>query len=111
MPWSSNGKNKDTAKALAGSGQTVPSTYEGKVIHVRDNKLLMRIANGEERSHDLARDVDLSCDGEACDASNLKIGYRVRVTTNPDEGNIVIRIEAIDVDTTFSKPASGGVLE
>jgi hypothetical protein len=84
---------------------------EGKVINVRDNKLLMRIAHGEERSHVLARDVELSCDGEACVATNLKIGYRVRVTTKSHDSNIAIRIEAIDVDTGFSEPASGEELK
>jgi hypothetical protein len=67
----------------------------------------MKIANGEEKSHILAQDVHLTCDGDVCAVNNLKIGYRVRVTTLPNNRNIAVRVEAVDVDTTFSELASG----
>jgi hypothetical protein len=107
MSLSPNGTNEDVTHTAAGRVQTLQGSCEGTIINVRDNKLLMRIANGEERSHNLAKAVQLSCDGDVCAANSLKIGYRVRVSTQPNDRNLAIRVEAIDVDTHFSIPPSG----
>ena len=75
--------------------------YEGKVVSISDNKLVMTNKEGQEYSHMLADDAKVTCDAQACKASDLKPGLAVRLTTLKNDKNVVIRIEAIDKDAEF----------
>ncbi len=80
------------------------NTHEGKVVSISGNKLVMtNEQGGEEHSHMLAANARLTCDGKACKASDLKAGMSIRVTTQKNDKNVAIRIEAIDKDPTFAQ--------
>jgi hypothetical protein len=58
-----------------------PSAFEGKLVSIIGNKLVMTNKEGRECSHTLAADVKLSFEGTVCQAEDLKAGSKIRVTT------------------------------
>ena len=62
--------------------------FEGKVISLAGNKLVMRNKEGTAYSHTLAKDAKLTWDGKACKAEDLKAGTDIRVTTKKDDRNV-----------------------
>lgn len=92
----------------AGVSKSEPlfQTFEGKVISVIDNKLMLRNKDGDEHSHILAKDVKVTCDGNVCLAENLKSGSRIRVTTKKDDRNVATSVESLDKNVEFSPPCN-----
>ncbi len=80
------------------------NTHDGKLVSIAGNKLVMtNEQGGEEHSHMLADNARLTIDGKVCKASDLKAGMTVRVTTQKNDKNVAIRIEAIDKDANFAQ--------
>lgn len=80
------------------------NTHDGKVVSIAGNKLVMtNDQGGDEHSHMLADNARLTCDGKACKATDLKAGMTIRVTTQKNDKNVAIRIEAIDKDANFAQ--------
>jgi hypothetical protein len=77
------------------------NTHDGKFVGLVDNKLVMSDAKGKQHSHKLADDATLTCDGLECNATNLKAGMKIRVTTGPDDNSVVTHVCAIDKDSDF----------
>lgn len=78
-------------------------THDGKVVSISGNQLVMTNTRGkEEHTCTLTSDVKITCDGEACQPSNLKPGMRIRVTTEGDDPRSAVRIEALDKDADFA---------
>jgi hypothetical protein len=67
------------------------------------NKFVMRGRNGNQHTHTLAKDAIITLDGKSCKLSDLKKGEMLRVTTNPNDRTVAVRIDA------FKAPAKGGV--
>ncbi len=80
-------------------------TMDGTVVRVGGDKLTMTNKEGKEHSHTLAADVNVTCDGKACTAADLKAGMRIRVTTENAEPHAASRIEALDHNQDFEKGA------
>jgi hypothetical protein len=59
-----------------------------------NHKFVMRSRNGNEHTHTLARNATILCDGKSCKLSDLKKGEMLRVTTKPNDKNVVVRIDA-----------------
>jgi uncharacterized protein (TIGR03000 family) len=76
------------------------SLHDGKVVSVADGKLVMTCTDGMAFTHTLAKDANLTCDGKVCQASDLKPGMRIRVTTT-DDALIATRIEALVKNDQF----------
>jgi hypothetical protein len=88
--------------------ENAKNTHEGTVVSATAEKLVMKDkASGKEMTHTLAPDAKVTCDGKACKLADLKEGLRVRVTTKADNERILIRVEALDKERTFSKGAGG----
>lgn len=79
------------------------NTHEGKVVSIAGNKLVMTNVQGEEHSHMLADNANVTCDGKLCKASDLKAGMTIRVTTQKSDKNVAIRVDAIDKDASFAQ--------
>ena len=71
-------------------------TFEGRIVSMTGDKLVMSSKEGTEYSHTLAADAALTCDGQVCKAMDLKAGRKIRVTTKQDERNVVIGIESLN---------------
>jgi hypothetical protein len=89
-------KKKEAAQGAADTKkQPSSSSFEGKVISLTGNKLVMRNKEGTAYSHTLAKDAKLTCDGKACKADDLKAGTEIRVTTKKDDRNVATGIECL----------------
>ena len=76
-------------------------TFEGKVVSLTGNKLVMSSQAGTESSHTLAADAQLTCDGLVCQAEDLKAGNKIRVTTKQDDRNVATGIESLSKQAEF----------
>ncbi len=78
-------------------------TFEGKVVSLTGNKLVMSSQAGTESSHTLAADAKLTCDGMVCQAEDLKAGNKIRVTTKKDNRNVATGIESLSQQAEFAQ--------
>jgi len=81
-------------------------TFDGKVVSITGQKLVMANAEGKQCSHTLATDAKLTRDGTKCDAADLTAGNRIRVTTKKDDRNVATVIESLDKHPEFAKCSS-----
>lgn len=95
--------------AMAGNDAR-SNTHDGKVVSVIRNELVMTGEKGEEHTHTLATDAQVTLDGKVCKASDLKSGTRIRVTTQGLGKDMVSRIEAIEKDLDFASKSQDGTL-
>jgi hypothetical protein len=84
------------------ANDVMKSTHEGKLVSITDDALVMTNKEGREHSHNFMSDVKLSLDGKPCKISDLKAGFRIRVTTEGASKILVTRIEAIDKNPDFA---------
>ena len=82
-------------------------TRDGKIISIADNKLVIACKDDKEHTFTLAADAQVKCDGRTCAFGELKPGTKVRVTTRPDDKQLVIRIEAIVKQGAFDGTHDG----
>jgi len=78
-------------------------TFDGKVVSMTGDKLVVANKEGKECSHTLAKDAKLRRDGTLCKAADLKAGNKIRVTTKTDDRNVATVIESLDKHTEFAK--------
>jgi hypothetical protein len=81
------------------------NTHDGKVVSISGNKLVMTSQAGQQHSHTVAVDAKVCCDGTACRTQDLKVGSKIRLTTQQDDKNIAVRIESLDKNTEFAQSA------
>lgn len=79
-----------------------PNTHDGKIVSITADELVMTGADGEEHSHALASDTRLTLDGQACQASDLKAGLRIRVTVKSADSQEAVHVEALDKNPEFA---------
>lgn len=79
------------------------ATHDGKVVSATAEKLMMSDKDGKEHSHALTSDTKVTVDGKAGKATDLKKGFKIRVTTKAGDEKVVIRIEALDKNPDFEK--------
>jgi hypothetical protein len=89
--------NKIKDKVAGPSGKTM----DGTVVSLSGDKLTIMTKEGKEHGHALAANVNVTCDGKACAATDLKAGMRIRVTTSDAAPHAASRIEALDKDPDF----------
>lgn len=87
----------------AGKSEACANTHDGKVVSISGSKLVMSGQDGKEHSHTVAADAKVCCDGTACKAQDLKVGSKIRVTTQTDDKNVATQIESLDKQTKFAQ--------
>ena len=96
--------NKTTPQDAAQGRKASPAnTFEGKVVSITGDKLVMTNKEGKEYSHTVAKDARLTCDEATCKSEDLKAGRRIRVTTAKDDRNVATRIESLDKNPEFAQ--------
>ncbi len=80
--------------------------FEGTVVSMTADKLVMLNTQGREYSHSLAKEAKLTCDGTVCEAEAIKSGSKVRVKTNKNDRNIATSIDSLDKDKEFAECCS-----
>jgi hypothetical protein len=89
-------KKKESAQGAAETKKNPCSNvFEGKVVSITGNKLVMKNKEGTAYSHTLATDAKLIRDGKAFKADDLKAGTEIRVTTKKDDRNLATGIECL----------------
>ena len=68
------------APALADSSLQKDETAEGTFVKVDGKTLTIKDKDNKEHSCELAADAKVSCDGKECKVTDLKAGYKVKVT-------------------------------
>jgi hypothetical protein len=77
--------------------------YSGKVISMANDILVATDRHDRERTHTLAEDARLTCDGAICTAADFKPGMRIRVTTREGARDVAVGIEALVKNERFEK--------
>jgi hypothetical protein len=89
-------KKKESAQRAAETKKNPSSNvFEGKVVSITGNKLVMKDEEGMACSHTLAKDAKLIRDGKAFKADDLKAGTEIRVTTMQDDPSVATGIECL----------------
>ncbi|TXT22130.1 MAG: hypothetical protein FD138_3707 [Planctomycetota bacterium] len=83
-----------------------PKTFEGRIVSMTGDKLVMSSKEGTEYTHSLAKDAKLTCDGTVCTAETLKPGHKIRITTIKDERRVVSEIESLNKNANFAECGS-----
>ena len=84
----------------------IAETFEGQVVSLAGDRLVMKNKDGKECSHTLAKDAKLTCDGDTCRTEALKPGRQIRVTTKKGDRNIAAGVECLNKQATFAQPCS-----
>ena len=90
-------------KAASTKTESSSKTFDGSVVSMTGDKVVMKSKAGTEYSHTLATDAKLTCDGKDCKAVDLKSGRKIRVTTQKDDQNVAIGIEALNKNAEFAQ--------
>ena len=69
-------------------------THEGRVLGVDGDRLTTTCIQGKEHNFTLAEDTQLTFNGMASCAAELKIGARVRVTEKSDDRGVAMQVES-----------------
>ena len=86
--------------------KSTPKIFEGHIVSMTGDKLVMSSKEGTEYTHTLAKDATLTCDGTVCKAESLKPGHKIRVITQKDDRHVVSDIESLNKNADFAKCGS-----
>jgi hypothetical protein len=84
---------------------------DGSVVSVSGDKLALTNKEGKEHRYTLDADVKVTCDGNVCEAADLKPGMRIRVTTKRVDPQAASRVEALDKNRDFEKADGNAVTQ
>lgn len=98
-------QEKTVAPQDAAGPQKVPvsNTFDGRIVSLIGDKLIMSNTEGKEYSKTLADDAKLTCDGTVCKAEDLKAGHKIRVTTKADDRTVATGIESLNKNAEFAQ--------
>jgi len=74
--------------------ETCSKSHDGKVVSVIGDKLTTTCSAGHEHCHTIAKDANVTCDGKASKAADLKAGACVRVTTKKDDDKVATAVDS-----------------
>lgn len=94
--FSVNEKQVITQIAANGKKKATSNTFEGIVVGVSGDKLVMANKEGKQYSHTLADDAQFTYDGTICKAEELTSGTKIRVTTKKNDRRVATGIEGIE---------------
>jgi hypothetical protein len=69
-------------------------THEGKVVSMVGDKLTTTCNEGKQHCHTVGKDANVTCDGTASKAEDLKAGTHVRVTPHKDDKTVATAVES-----------------
>ncbi len=80
---------------LLAQNQPQTETHEGKVVSVSGQNLVMTMkGETKEHTHVIARDAQITLDGKAVTAQDLKPGMTIMVTTPKGDLKTVTKVQA-----------------
>ena len=91
-------EDKKTGSVVAGQSSC---SFEGKVVSIAGSRVEVESDEHKKTSYALATDAILTCDGKVCKEESLKVGKRVRITTQKGNSNMVTGIEWLNKNASF----------
>jgi hypothetical protein len=96
------------AVASVPAGDKTGDRHDGTVVSTTAEKLIMKGKDkdgepGKEHTHMLAKNAKVTCDGKACKLEDLKVGQKIRVTTESGDRRMATRVEALLKNEQFEK--------
>lgn len=82
--------------------KSASQTFEGRIVSMTGDKLVMSSKAGTEYRHTLAEDAKLTCDGAVCQPDALKPGRQIRVTTQQGDRHVLSGIESLNKNAAFA---------
>jgi hypothetical protein len=82
------------------------NSHTGTCVSFDGKTLVMKDKDGNEHKHTITDDTVLMLDGKKSDVSTfktLKEGTKIRVWTDKNDKNKILKIEALDKNTDFTK--------
>ena len=76
-------------------------TVDGIITVLAGTTMTMKNRDEKLVSHTLVDDATYTCDGVVCQASDLAIGHRVRVTVAKADRSMAVGIESLSKDKSF----------
>ena len=70
------------------------NTLDGRLESIDSEKLAMTCREGKRHDYTMARDAEVTCDGKAGRAADLKVGTTVRVTEHKDDKTVATAVRA-----------------
>ena len=92
--------NRPSERSWEPSMQTV----EGVITVLAGTKMTMKNRDEKLVSLTLVDDATYTCDGVVCQASDLAIGNRIRVTVAKVDRSMAVGIESLSKDKNFKSP-------
>jgi hypothetical protein len=89
---------------------TKEATHDGSIVTISSTELVMKTRDEKEHKHTLAASTTMTLDGKDCKVTDLKDGFKIRVTTVDADKKAVTNIEAISKNTTFAHTQDGTVV-
>jgi hypothetical protein len=86
------------------------NTFNGKMVSVKGNKLVMTSVGGKERTYTVAADAKVTARGKTCKPEDMKAGTLLRVTSNASDRDLATRIEDIESDDSRANTHDGTVV-
>lgn len=83
------------------------TTYDGKVSKVTDQSLVLTNSEGQKLTLTIQDDTKITMDGKTCKMQDLKVGMKVRVTSQQGKEKVASIIEAIKSNSTFANTHDG----
>jgi len=80
-----------------------PSTKEGRVTSIRDDRLIITSQDGMEIRYIVPQDARIKIDGKDVKLEKLNRGMRIRVTTARGDPQKVTLIEGLSLNKDFDK--------
>jgi hypothetical protein len=84
--------------------------HDGEFVNVEGMKLTMTDKEGKQHSHILSASTKLTLDGEACKASDMKPGAKIRVTTDARDPMKITEVECLGKNDEFAVSRHEGKL-
>jgi len=83
------------------------NTFDGMMVSVMDNKLVMASVGGKERAYTVATDAKVTAYGKSCKTEDLKAGTQLRVTSKASDRDLATRIETVGRDEARPRTRGG----
>jgi hypothetical protein len=68
--------------------------HKGTIVGMAYGRLTTTCRDGIKHNHTLATDTSITCDGKTCQATDLKAGTAVQVTTRHDDASVATSIDS-----------------
>jgi hypothetical protein len=94
--------NRPPARTWEPSVQTV----DGTIASLHGKQMSMKNRDGHLVVHTLSDEATYTCDGDLCQAGDLVIGNRIRVTVAKGDRTMVVGIESLNTHTHFREHGS-----